>query len=220
MSRIAVGLLVMLSLGACATNSSGNQDTAPGSTVQVVRQADGNFTLLRNGEPYQVKGAGTGVGQGQGVGRLGVLAASGGNSIRTWGTEQLEQVVDGKPLIDRAHELGISVIAGFWVQHVRHGFDYSDPERIESQRAELREAVLKYKDHPAVLVWGMGNEMEAFEPNVEGEVIWRELNHLAGIFKDLDTHHPVMTVISEAKPENIDGILKFYPNVDIHGVNS
>ena len=106
------------------------------------------------------------------------------------------------------------------MQHVRHGFDYSDPASVTAQRSRLRDAVLKYKDHPALLFWGLGNEMEAFEPNEESEVIWRELNHLAGIIKDLDPHHPVMTVIAGAHPTKIAGILEHYPNMDILGVNA
>ena len=220
MNRFTIGLCVALLLGSCAFSAPGDQNTAPGSRVQVVTQSDGSFALLRNGEPYHVKGAGTGSGQGLGGGSLKLLAASGGNSIRTWGISQLEEVVDGKPLLDRAHELGISVMAGFWVQHVRHGFDYSDPASIETQRARLRDAVLKYRDHPALLAWGLGNEMEAFEPNVENEIIWRELNHLAGIIKDLDPNHPVMTVLAGASPSIIAGIQEHYPNLDILGVNA
>jgi hypothetical protein len=188
--------------------------------VQVVEEPDGSFTLLRNGAPYRVKGAGVAEGPGLGGNDLQTLVASGGNSVRTWGIEHLEQVVDGKPLLDRAHELGISVTAGFWVNHVRHGFDYSDQEAVEAQRARLRDAVLKYKDHPALLAWGLGNEMEAFEPNVENEIIWRELNHLAGIIKDLDPNHPVMTVLAGASPSIIAGIQEHYPNLDILGVNA
>jgi hypothetical protein len=222
MIRTTSVILAALVLGACAANTPGDQDSAPGSIVQVVKQPDGTFTLLRNGEPYLVKGAGTGSGDGDWLagGDLQLLAASGGNSVRTWGIDQLERPVDGKPFLDRAHELGISVTAGFWVQHVRHGFDYSDPASITAQRTRLRDAVLKYKDHPALLFWGLGNEMEAFEPNVEGEVIWRELNHLAGIIKKLDPHHPIMTVIAGAHPTKITGILEHYPNMDILGVNA
>ena len=220
MYRFSIGLCVALMVASCATGMASDKNVQPGSRVQVIERSDGTFTLLRDGKPYLVKGAGTGSGQALGGGDLQLLAASGGNSIRTWGIEQLEERLDGKPLLDRAHELGISVTAGFWVQHVRHGFDYSDPASVEAQRSRLRNAVRKYKDHPALLAWGLGNEMEAFEPNVEGEVIWRELNQLAGIIKALDPNHPVMTVISSAKPEKIDGILQHYPNIDILGVNS
>jgi hypothetical protein len=218
--RLSIGFLILLFISSCAASVPDDQNKAAGSTVQVVEQADGTFTLLRNGEPYWVKGAGTGSGEGLGGGDLSLLAASGGNSVRTWGIAQLDELVDGKPFLDRAHELGISVTAGFWVQHVRHGFDYSDSDSVERQRDRLRDAVLKFRDHPALLAWGLGNEMEAFEPNVEGEVIWRELNHLAGIIKDLDPDHPVMTVIAGAQPAKITGILEHYPNMDILGVNS
>lgn len=220
MFRIAVVLFVAVLLGACAGSAAGDRDTSPGSVVQVVGQSDGGFALLFDGEPYLVKGAGTGAGQGLGGGDLGLLAASGANSIRTWGVEQLESIVDGKPLIDRAHELGLSVIAGFWVGHIRHGFDYSDAASIEAQRARLRSAVLKYRHHPALLAWGLGNEMEGFEPGDIDVRIWQELDKLAGIIKDLDPHHPVITVIAGATPAKIAGIRQHYPKLDILGVNS
>ena len=115
MYRFSVGVCIALLTGSCAAGVPSDQNIAPGSLVQVVKLSDGAFTLLRNGEPYLVKGTGTGSGQGLGGADLQLLAASGGNSIRTWGIEQLEDIVEGKPLLDRAHELGISVMAGFWV---------------------------------------------------------------------------------------------------------
>jgi len=233
--------IVLLLLSANTVAVSGNQDVAPattaspeaaidiettipaavpesattesaGSKVELVSKPDGSFTLLLNGEPYIVKGAG-------GHQYLDLLAASGGNSIRTWGIEQLEEVVDGKPLLDRAHESGISVTVGFWVQHERHGFDYSNAASIQHQRSRLRDAVLKYKDHPALLTWGLGNEMEGFGSGETDVRIWKELNHLAGIIKALDENHPVMTVIAGTQQSKIDGILQYYPNIDILGVN-
>lgn len=220
MNGSAIGCVISVLLCSFCTSALADENVPPGSWVQVVSETDGTFTLLRNGEPYRVMGAGVAEGQGLGGSDLQLLAASGGNSVRTWGIEHLEQVVDGKPFLDRAHELGISVMAGFWVQHVRHGFDYSDKKSVDAQRVRLRDAVLKYRDHPALLAWGLGNEMEAFEPNVEGEVIWRELNHLAGIIKDLDSHHPVVTVVAGASQPVIADILEHYPNIDILGVNS
>ena len=214
MVRTTSAILTALVLSACAANAPVDRDTAPGSTVQVVKLPDGTFTLLRNGAPYHVKGAGLGSGD------LQLLAASGGNSVRTWSIDQTERIVDGKPLLDRAHELGISVTVGFWVQHVRHGFDYSNAASIEKQRAKIRSAVLKFKDHPAVLAWGLGNEMEGFEPGETDVRIWQELNHLAGIIKDLDSDHPVVTVIAGANPSKIAGIRRYYPRLDILGINA
>ncbi len=214
MRLVRIKCAVALLLAAVCTATQASQDRSPGSEVSVSKQSDGSFMLLRDGEPYQVKGAGLGTGD------LGLLRESGGNSVRTWGIEQLERIVDGKTLMDRAQELGITVSVGFWVAHPRHGFDYGNAASIERQRNQLREAVLKYRDHPALLTWGLGNEMEAFGPGKTDVRIWKELNHLAGMIKQLDPHHPVMTVLSSATPANIEAIHEHYPNLDILGVNS
>lgn len=220
MLRIFASLVVAILLSACATGSPADGEWAPGSMVQLNAKDDGSFELLRNGEPYFVNGAGTGAGAGLEAGNLELIVASGGNSIRTWGIEQLDAQVDGKPLLERAGELGISVLAGFWVQHARHGFDYGDPNRIEVQRSRLRDAVIKYRDHPALLAWGLGNEMEGFGSGDIDVRIWQELNHLAGIIKNLDPYHPVVTVIADVSAPKIAGIKAHYPNLDILGVNS
>lgn len=214
-------LAVLTSLAVLSANLCAGESQASGSEVRVVEQADGTYTLLRNGEPYQVKGAGYG-GHARPGNALALLAESGGNSIRTWGIEQVEDVVEGKNLLDRAHELGITVSVGFWVQHARHGFDYGDAASIDRQRKLLRATVLKYKDHPALLTWGLGNEMEhVFKGKGETDVrIWKELNHLAGIIKELDPHHPVMTVTAGYSPSKIEAIHEHYPHLDILGVNN
>ncbi|TWT84981.1 hypothetical protein CA13_64630 [Planctomycetes bacterium CA13] len=181
--------------------------------VSLMKDEQGHAVLLRDGKPYFIRGAG-------GWSHLAELVEHGGNSIRTWGIDALEAQVDGKPLLDRCTELGITVSAGIWVAHERHGFDYSDPEQIRKQREDVRQAVRKYKDAPALLVWGLGNEMEG--PNSDGESphVWKELNELAAIIKAEDPNHPVMTVIAGASANKVRGILEHYPNIDILGVNS
>ena len=92
--------------------------------------------------------------------------------------------------------------------------------QIRRQREEVRDAVRKYKDHSALLVWGLGNEMEG--PMSDGSVphVWNELNELAAIVKKEDPNHPVMTVIAGAARTKLKGILEHYPNLDILGVNA
>jgi hypothetical protein len=215
MRQIVCRLSVALLLCSLAGLGLANQGALQGSVVELEQRSDGSFALLRNGKPYQVKGAG------YGGGNLELLKALGGNSIRTWGVSQLEQIVDGKALLDRAHELGLTVSAGFWVNHLRHGFDYGNPVDFERQRNQLREAVMKYKDHPALLVWNLGNEMEAFLPEgADVTLVWKELDHLAGMIKEMDPDHPVMTTIASAGPDTIESIKAYYPNLDILGVNA
>jgi len=80
------------------------------SIVSISKNPEGNFTLLRDGKPFYINGAG-------GTSRLEMLVKCGGNSVRTWGIDSLEEMVDGKRLIDRAQELGLAVTAGIWIGH-------------------------------------------------------------------------------------------------------
>ncbi|XHR27263.1 MAG: glycoside hydrolase family 2 TIM barrel-domain containing protein [Chthoniobacteraceae bacterium] len=186
---------------------------ADGAVVKISKAVDGSYLLLRNGQPFFIKGAG-------GSQKLGMLAQYGGNSIRTWGIEQMADKIDGKPILDRAQELGIAVTVGIWIGHERHGFNYSDPVRVNRQREDVRQAVRKYKGHPAVLIWGLGNEMEGPMSDGADPTIWKELNVLAGIIKEEDPNHPVMTVIAGASPSKVKEIIQYYPNIDILGVNA
>ena len=187
--------------------------SASAGEVKVGKDDKGHFVLLRDGKPYFIRGAG-------GSSHLALLKEHGGNSIRTWGIEALEQQVEGKRVIDRCAELGLTVAAGIWIAPERHGFNYSDPAQIKRQRETVRAAVRKYKDHPALLVWGLGNEMEGTTSDGRDPRIWKELNELAAIVKAEDPAHPVMTVIAGAAATKVKGILEHYPNLDILGVNA
>lgn len=171
-----------------------------------VRGEPGNYSLLRGGQPYFVASAG-------GVSAIESLAKAGGNSVRTWGADDLT------PLLDKAHALGMSVTVGIWLEHPRHGFDYNDPVKVAEQYEKAKAAILKYKDHPAVLMWGIGNEMEG-----EGNdaAIWSAINNIASMAKKLDPHHPTMTVIAEMgdKGQKVKNIHRLCPDIDIIGINS
>lgn len=183
------------------------------SKVEIRKDEGGRFTLKRNGEPYVIRGAG-------GSGHLKDLAKFGGNSIRTWGGDSLELKIEGKPLLDVCQELGISVTAGIWIAHQRHGFDYSDAAQVEKQREMVRATVRKHRGHPALLMWGLGNEMEGPSSDGKDPRVWKELNVLAGIVKEEDPDHPVMTVIAGAAESKVKGILEHYPDIDVLGVNA
>ena len=199
-TKLAAALLLFLAAPLLAQNP----------TVAVSKDDAGNFILLRNGKPFHINGAG-------GTANLPLLVQSGGNSIRTWGVESLEEKVDGKRLIDRAQELDIAVTAGIWLAHPNAGFNYSDQKQLDKQRDAVRQAVLKYKDSPALLIWGLGNEMEGDGNN---PAIWQEVNTLAGIIKEEDKNHPVMTVIAGPGANKIKAAAQYCTNVDILGVNA
>ncbi len=171
-----------------------------------LQQTEDGWQLLRGGQPYFIRGAG-------GTASLEQLAAAGANSVRTWSTDGVGEI------LDEAHALGLTVTVGIWLGHERHGFDYNDENQVKEQLERAREAVLRYKDHPAVLLWGIGNEMEGFEDG-DNPDIWEAVNDVAAMVKELDPNHPTMTVTTFVHGERVDYVHNKSPAIDIHGVNA
>lgn len=184
-----------------------NAQASP-TIVKVVKNGDG-FQLLRDGKPYLIRGVGFGV-KDEEKG-LKLLKEAGGNAIRTWGAENVT------PLLDKAHAQGISVTIGIWLGHEQHGFKYDDPAQVSKQFEQARAFVRQYRDHPALLMWGIGNEMEGRGDNAR---IWQAVNDIAKMVKQEDPNHPTMTVIAEVGGPKIPMLLKHCPDIDVLGVNS
>lgn len=86
-----------------------------------------------------------------------LLRKMGVNTIRTW------NIVRTKEFLDAAWNNGkqpIYVVMGYWMN--REGDDFGDPATRERYIKDFRDYVAKYKDHPAVLLWGIGNEDNFF----------------------------------------------------------
>src|SRR5688572_29495529 len=167
-------ILLLLALGAWAQ--------APPRT-ELTRDPAAGWMLLRDGQPFLIKGAGGGASKQ-------LLADLGGNSFRTWGTDNLDAQ------LEEAERLGLAVTVGIWMGHERHGFNYSDAAQVRAQLEKAKAAIEKYKDHPAILMWAVGNEMEGYEKGDKPE-IWRTVNDVAKLAKTIDPSRPTMTVIAE-----------------------
>ena len=204
-----VRLLVALVVASVCLNFLVTESNAaePGGAVAVklVQDREGS-RLLRAGKPHLVKGAG-------GDSALAELAAAGGNSLRTWGADKVG------PLLDEAQQHGLTVAVGIWLGHERHGFNYNDADQVSGQLESAREVVLKYKDHPAVLLWGVGNEMEGYGAG-DNAAIWSAINNMAAMIKELDPNHPTMTVVAEIGGDRVKNVHRLCPSVDILGINS
>lgn len=179
-----------------------------------IRRTGRGFELVRNGEPYYVRGA-------CGWDFLEELKACGGNSIRTWGGARRE-------LLDRAHSLGFTVCAGLWIEHTGKGtgyvaksggpFCYDDPASVKAQRSRVLAEVRKLQNHPAVLMWGLGNEYEIVSS--DNPNMWRAVGNLAQDIKLIDPNHPVITVLADVTETKIAMVRKYCPSLDVLGVNS
>ncbi len=190
---------LMILMTAC---SPATDVVQPPIKVEIAKTADG-YVLMRGGEPYAVKGAGMVVDD------IRRFAAHGGNSIRTWATDNEYQ--DTKELLDAAQENGVTVALGLSMKAERHGFDYDDPDAVAEQLETVREEVLKYRDHPAVLFWLVGNELNHSYSNPG---VWDAVDDVAEMIHELDPNHPVTTPVSGFKPDVIAEIQARAPAVD------
>ncbi len=176
--------------------------------VTIESTANG-FVLMRNGSLYFIKGAG-------GDAFPERLKEYGGNSIRTWGTD-----ANTIALLDKAQQLGLTVTMGLWVGHQEHGFDYNNTSAVQAQLEGFRALVKKYKDHPAVLAWGIGNEVElSISASSLNKKVWDAINEIAAMIHQEDGNHPTLTVTAGIDVNKAKDIIQRAPQLDMIGVNS
>jgi len=177
----------------------------PTGPVKVtVHQANGRYELLRAGQPYFVKGAG-------GSQYPERIAAYGGNSIRTWSTTDAPQVLAA------ANQHHLTVMLGLDVARERHGFDYNNATAVAAQLQKIKGEVLKYKDNPAVLFWGIGNELNLDYTNPK---VWDAVNDIAQMIHETDPNHPTSTVLAGVGKREVEYIKARCPAVDILSINT
>jgi hypothetical protein len=171
--------------------------------VMVVKQGD-HWRLMKNGVPYYIKGAG-------GTVHLDLLVECGGNTIRTWGVD------DAQKILDEAHSKGLMVMLGMWVQHERHGFDYDNNLAVQKQIRHFKSIVDQFKNHPALLMWGIGNEVDLFYQNTK---VWHSIQAIAKYIHETDPNHPTCTVTAGLDSLEVQHIKEKAPDIDIYGVNT
>mgnify|MGYP001817844344 FL=1 len=155
MKRILATLICVTVLFSCKTENkqtASNQDTALAPPVKVeLKEKNGKYQLFVDKEPFYIKGAGLEFGS------IEALAKHNGNSFRTWRTDNGKR--SGKEVLDEAFEHGVYVTMGIEVARERHGFDYDDEVAVKEQFDRIKQEVMELKDHPALIIWGIGNEL-------------------------------------------------------------
>lgn len=219
-------LLTALCWGSCASpgaRASGSRDTAAREarlgTGQVALDRDGEgYRLLVEGKPFYVRGVGLGPGTGYPEGMseelkkaVDLAARSGANAIRTWSWESAPE------LLDYCAQKGMMVCVGLWIAHERHGFNYGDPRAVLAQRESFRPVVERLKDHPALLMWGVGNEVETEARNMR---VWDAVNDVSRMIHEIDGNHPTMYVTADYFEAVALDIRRRAGDVDVIGVNS
>jgi hypothetical protein len=181
-----------------------------GHTAKVeVRKTGDAYQLTVDGQPFYINGAGLEFGNQE------KLAAHGGNSFRTWRTENGKDSC--KTVLDRALKNGLYVTMGLEIARERHGFDYNDPAAVARQLAEVKAEVLKYRDHPALLMWGIGNELNL---NASNPKVWDAVNEISKMIHQVDPNHPTMTMLAGIGADLVRQIKTQAADLDVIGIQS
>ncbi len=196
MNKISICIFFITSLLLVSCNSKKPD-------VTIVKNNAG-YQLQRHGKPFYIRGAGI-------ESHYKKFAESGGNSIRTWG------VNDWPEIFAMAEKYDLTVSAGIWLEQERQGFDYSDPAAVEKQFERIKKSILKYKDHPNLLMWGIGNELDL---NYTNHAVWDAIEQVAAFIKSVDKDHPTMTTTAFIEAEEVTLIKKKCPSIDILSINA
>ncbi len=176
------------------------------SKVELKKEGE-KYQLYVNNKPFYIKGAGLEFGQ------IATVAEHGGNSFRTWRTENGQQ--SGKEVLDAAQKNGLMVTMGIEVARERHGFDYNDEVAVKEQFDRIKKEVLALKDHPALMIWAIGNELNLRATNPK---VWNAVNDISKMIHEVDGNHLTTTTLAGISQQDVDLIKERCSDLDLLSV--
>ena len=194
----------------------------PANTASVVKVtgSQGNWGLSVNGSPYYIKGVTFGPHNTDAPYYMADLAASGVNTVRTWGTD----ATTTGTLLNAADAAGIRVVNGFWLSQSE---DYVNNTTAETNDLNnIVSLVNQYKGNGGVLMWDVGNEViNTLSSTYSGTQLEAERNAYAAYVEKVvnaihaaDPNHPVTSTDAWV------GAWPYYkantPDLDLLAVNS
>jgi parallel beta-helix repeat protein len=142
------------------------------------------------------------------------------NTLRLWNWNPAADHLD---FLDKAYNDGtdpIYVIPTFWIAA---GLDLSQNAVRESLKSQFRGMVAAHKEHPAILMWAIGNELNA---------PWMYADHLPDLFSLIDelaaaaheeegpNYHPVVVPLADIDLiQTIATYENSVPHLDVWGAN-
>jgi hypothetical protein len=178
-------------------NGSGN------NIVELKQNDDGFYRLFVNNKEFFIKGAGLE------FGNIEALAKYGGNSFRTWRTRNGHE--DALDILNQAHKHGLLVLMGLDVARERHGFDYNDSVEVKKQFDIIKGEVERLKDHPALLGWAIGNELNLGASNLK---VYNAVNDISKMIHEIDPNHPTTTTMGGVGKREVDYVKENCTDID------
>ena len=171
--------------------------------VELKKNKEDMYRLFVDGEEFFVKGAGCE------FGKIEALAEHGANSFRTWRTEN--GVSTAEEILARAQNEGVLVLMGLDVGRERHGFDYNDSVWVKQQYDSIRAKVMRIKDHPALLGWAIGNEINLDAKNLK---VFDAVNDISKMIHKIDPNHVTTTTLTGIGRREVDYIKTNCSDID------
>ena len=183
-------------------------------TASVYIKNDKNgFAIIKNGNSFCIKGA-------AGNSFFKELSDTGGNTVRLYDTLNLQNT------LDEAKKNNLSVIVDIPIPAYSI-YNYSNESENKILKQKVRELVLKYRNHPALLVWNLGNEInypeisliDIIKGNESKKRFINNYNELIRIVKNEDLNHPISTSKWNINLNNYFSFKILSPGIDLVSYN-
>jgi hypothetical protein len=103
------------------------------------------------------------------------------------------------------------VLMGLDVARERHDFDYNDTVAVKKQFDYLKAEVERLKDHPALLGWAIGNELNLQASNLK---VYDAVNDLSIMIHEIDPNHPTTTTMAGIGKREVDYVKENCTDID------
>lgn len=198
--------VILLSVTLLFLRSRGPNYGKTSSKTVYITENENNYTLIRNGSPFTIRGA-------AGNSNFELLSSINGNTIRLYDTINLAKN------LNEAQKYNLAVIVDIPIPAFSEKFSvYDDPLYVINLKKKVEILVNKTKNHPALLFWNLGNELKyplVFKKNN----FINTFNELIQIIHETDINHPIATTISGTDYKQVSSIYIHSPELDFVSYN-
>jgi len=165
-----------------------------------IKAVKGKYHFFVNNKLFEIKGV-------NGGRDAALLFKSGATSFRGGGS---------KAILDSAYKYHMMVAMNLGMGQELHQFDYTDTAAVGKQFRNIKKVVDTFKNHPSVLCWLAGNELN-LSPNRGKPVnpkVYDALKQVVDYIHKTDPNHPVSTTFAGASKAAVDVALEHCPDLD------